>query len=137
MSCGVVCRLGSDPELLWLWLRHRLVATALIQSLACEPPYAIKKKKKKNFCLGWKIQCVGAQKPQSPEGPKRGWVRTAAAHQACGFQSLVQLLLCSFPQVTPFRVGLLWDYSILHLFNHLASVLPQPLPQCTRERTKV
>ena len=55
MSCGVGCRLGSDPSLLWLW--HRPVVTALIRPLAWEPPYAAevalemakrqKKKKKK------------------------------------------------------------------------------------------
>ena len=54
MSCGVGCRRGSDPVLLWLW--HRQVATASIQPLAWEPPYATgvalkdkktKKKKKK------------------------------------------------------------------------------------------
>uniref|UniRef100_A0A4X1SIA2 Apoptosis inhibitor 5 n=1 Tax=Sus scrofa TaxID=9823 RepID=A0A4X1SIA2_PIG len=38
VSCGVGCRCGSDPELLWLW--RRLVATAPIQPLAWEPPYA-------------------------------------------------------------------------------------------------
>jgi len=38
VSCGVGCRCGSDPELLWLWLRP--VATAPIQPLAWEPPYA-------------------------------------------------------------------------------------------------
>ena len=38
MSCGVGCRRGLDPELLWLW--HRPVATALIQPLAWEPPHA-------------------------------------------------------------------------------------------------
>ena len=38
MSCGVGCRCGSDPELLWLW--YRLAAAALIQLLAWEPPYA-------------------------------------------------------------------------------------------------
>ena len=57
MSCGVGCRCGLDPELLWLWLWHRPVTTALIGPLAWEPPYAIgvalekakrqKKKKKK------------------------------------------------------------------------------------------
>ena len=59
MSCGVGCRRGSDPELLWLWCRP--VATAPIQPLAWEPPYALgaaqeiattttrqKKKKKKD-----------------------------------------------------------------------------------------
>ena len=38
MSCGVGCRFGSDPTLLWLW--HRPVATAPIRPLAWEPPYA-------------------------------------------------------------------------------------------------
>ena len=38
MSCGVGCRRGSDPMLLWLW--RRLVATAPIQPLAWEPPHA-------------------------------------------------------------------------------------------------
>ena len=38
VSCGVGRRLGSEPELLWLWCR--LVATALIRPLAWEPPYA-------------------------------------------------------------------------------------------------
>jgi len=38
MSCGVGHRRGSGPVLLWLW--HRLAATALIQALAWEPPYA-------------------------------------------------------------------------------------------------
>ena len=38
MSCGVGCRHGSVPALLWLW--HRLAATAPIGSLAWELPYA-------------------------------------------------------------------------------------------------
>ena len=38
VSCGVGCRRGWDPELLWLW--HRQVATAPIRPLAWEPPYA-------------------------------------------------------------------------------------------------
>ena len=52
MSCGVGCRRGSDPTLLWLWCR--LVATAPIRPLAWESPYAagaaeeIAKKKIKN-----------------------------------------------------------------------------------------
>ena len=52
MSCGIGCRLGSDPALLWLW--HRPAAAAPIRPLAWEPPYAAgvalekaKKKKKK------------------------------------------------------------------------------------------
>ena len=39
MSGGVDCRLGLDLALLWLW--HRLAATAPIQPLAWEPPYAV------------------------------------------------------------------------------------------------
>ena len=37
MICGVGCRGGSDPVLLWLW--HKLAATAPIGPLAWEPPY--------------------------------------------------------------------------------------------------
>ena len=49
MSCGVGCRRGLDPVLLWLW--RRLVATVLIRPLAWEPPHtvgvALKRKTKK------------------------------------------------------------------------------------------
>ena len=49
MSCDVGHRQGLD--LTWLWLWHRQEATALIQPLAWEPPYAagaaLKRKKKK------------------------------------------------------------------------------------------
>ena len=59
MSCAVGHRHGSDPASLWLWCRP--AATALIRSLAWEPPYAAvsvalektkrqKKKTKKNKC---------------------------------------------------------------------------------------
>ena len=50
-SCGIICRRGSDPMLLWLWCR--LAAAAPIQPLAWELPYAagaaVKKKKKKEY----------------------------------------------------------------------------------------
>ena len=39
VSCGVGCRCGSDPVLLWLWCKP--VATAPIGPLAWEPPYAM------------------------------------------------------------------------------------------------
>ena len=39
LSCGVGRRRSSDPALLWLW--HRPVATAPVQPLAWEPPYAV------------------------------------------------------------------------------------------------
>ena len=49
MSCGVGCRWGSDPVLLWLW--YKPTATAPIQALTWEPPYAVsvalKKRKRK------------------------------------------------------------------------------------------
>ena len=38
MSCGIGCRCGSDPMLLWLW--RRLAAVAPIRPLAWEPPCA-------------------------------------------------------------------------------------------------
>ena len=38
MSCGVGCRHGLDPALLWLW--RRPVAVAPIGPLAWESPYA-------------------------------------------------------------------------------------------------
>ena len=38
MSCGVGCRLGLDPELLWLWCRW--AAAAPIGPVAWESPYA-------------------------------------------------------------------------------------------------
>ena len=39
MSCGVGCRRGSDPALLWLW--RRPAATAPIRPLAWESPHAV------------------------------------------------------------------------------------------------
>ena len=49
MSCGVGCRHGLDPLLLWLWCRPAAVAP--IRFLPWEPPYtasmALKSKKKK------------------------------------------------------------------------------------------
>ena len=53
MNCGVGCRLSLDPELLWLWCRP--AATALIQPLVWEFPYAagatLKRLKKKLIFL--------------------------------------------------------------------------------------
>ena len=60
MSCGVGCRHGLDPALLWLWCR--LAPTAPIRPLAWEPPNAMgvaqemakrqkQKKKKKDILL--------------------------------------------------------------------------------------
>ena len=38
MSCGIGCRFGSDPTLLWLWCR--LAAAVQNGPLAWELPYA-------------------------------------------------------------------------------------------------
>ena len=72
MSCGVGCRRGSDPALLWLWCRP--AATAPIRPLAWEPPYAegaaLEKAKRQK------------KKPQKPQKNKKedwacgGWMRT-------------------------------------------------------------
>jgi len=70
VSCGVGCRCGLDPVLLWLWCR--LAATAPIRPIAWEPPYAAgaalemakrpKKKKKKKSCPNYSSR----GKPCSP-----------------------------------------------------------------------
>ncbi len=39
VSCGIGCRRGLDPALLWLW--HRLAAAAPIGPLAWESPHAV------------------------------------------------------------------------------------------------
>ena len=54
MNCGVGCRHGSDPALLWPWCRPA-AATAPIRPLAWEPPYAaeaaLEKEKEKEKML--------------------------------------------------------------------------------------
>uniref|UniRef100_A0A8D0S463 L1 transposable element RRM domain-containing protein n=1 Tax=Sus scrofa TaxID=9823 RepID=A0A8D0S463_PIG len=59
MSCGVGCRRGSDPVLLWLW--HRPVATAPIQPLVWEVPYAtgVAQEKAKNKTKQNKTKDIG------------------------------------------------------------------------------
>ena len=69
MSSGIGCGRGSDPALLWLWRRPG--ATAPIQPLAWEPPYAAgmalekakrqKNKKTKNYFVQFPIALVGGQ----------------------------------------------------------------------------
>ena len=58
MSCGVGHRQGSDPTLLWLWCGP--AATAPIQLLAWEPPYAtgvaLKRQKRKRKLCEFKCQ---------------------------------------------------------------------------------
>ena len=67
LSCGVGCRYGWDPALLWLW--RRPVATAQIQPLPWEPPDAVRvaleKAKNKNK------QTNKQKKPKTKKKPKR------------------------------------------------------------------
>ena len=51
MSYGVGHRWGLDLALLWLW--RRPVATALIQPLGWEPPYAVGVALKKKDHTAW------------------------------------------------------------------------------------
>src|SRR5512135_1808292 len=68
MSCGVGCRRGSDPALLWLWCRP--VATAPIRPLAWE--------KKKTL-----LNSLGPENNMAlMEGDVGG--RTADAHPSSG-----------------------------------------------------
>ena len=87
MSCGVSCRRGSGPA--WLWLWHRLVATALIEPLSWELSYAVgvalkdqkerkKKKPRQEFLLwhsGLMIQLVSVEATFNPRPPQ--WVKDA------------------------------------------------------------
>ena len=73
MSCGVDCRRGSDPTLLWLWRRQ--VATALIRPLAWEPPYDVgaalemaKRQKTKTKNPEYVIKTLPTNKCPGPDG---------------------------------------------------------------------
>ena len=67
MGCGVGCRRGSDPTLLWLW--RRPVVTAPIGPLAWELPCAMgvaqengKKKDKKKIYGLWSSHCDAVER---------------------------------------------------------------------------
>ena len=69
MSCGVGCKGGLDPTLLWLWYRP-VSAIAPIRPLAWELPYAAgvtlkrqKGKKKKWVDLGVPVVAQGFKHP--------------------------------------------------------------------------
>ena len=68
MSCGAGHRHGSDLTLLWLW--RRPAATAPIQLLAWEPPYASGAVLKSKYILGVyysPIRCLVAINPPTSE----------------------------------------------------------------------
>ena len=96
MSCGVGCRRGLDPALLWLW--HRLVATALIRPLAWEPPYAAgaaqemaKKQKKKRKRKSNLEALAVVQQDWQCLGSAGTWVQSPAWHSRLGIPTLSQL----------------------------------------------
>ena len=47
MNCGIGCRLGLDPALLWLWLAAAAPVWPLAWELPCAVGVALKKKKKR------------------------------------------------------------------------------------------
>ena len=73
ISCGVSCRSGLDPVLLWLW--RRPAATAPIQPLAWEPPYAtgVAQKSKQNKKKLFKGVPVVAQWLSNPTRNHEVW----------------------------------------------------------------
>ena len=82
MSCGIGCRHGLDPTLLWLWCR--LGASAPIQPLSWEIPYATgealkgqkEKKKEVQRITRDYYQQLGANKMDNLEEMDRFFKRT-------------------------------------------------------------
>ena len=96
MSCGVDCRCGLDPALLWLWCRP--AATAPIQPLGWKPPYAAgealksKEQKTNHIKTFWLYKplptqvCWGQKallpRPGPPSHPPQGKLSTSFYGQA-------------------------------------------------------
>ena len=90
MNCGVGCRRGLDPALLWLWCR--LAATAPTVPLAWEPPYAASvalKLKKKRECS----PCLGIMGPWVPYSYLLLWILLR-------FQDILNLTPCRLEETT-------------------------------------
>ena len=51
MNCGIGCRCGSDPVLLWIWCRPAAAAPnkLLASELPCAMGAGLKRQKKKNY----------------------------------------------------------------------------------------
>ena len=77
VSCGVGCRLGLDPVLLWLW--HRPAATAPNRPLAWESPYATgaalekAKRQKQTEVPARQTHCTCAKTLGCPISSPRSW----------------------------------------------------------------
>ena len=116
MSCGVACRCGSDPALLWLWCRP--AAVALTRPLAWEPPpYAagaalkgqIDPPKKKNSCdFAFSSILVDFVDFIEQATPNR-FVYSSKSH------SKINALRCVFIHTTPAWCWVLhlWEYPCL------------------------
>ena len=87
MSCGVVCRHGSDPALLWLW--YRPAAVAPIGPLAREPPYALgmalksktnKQSIKQKSTYGDPVNSLPSNLTPKPNSTPVLWPRRYSAH---------------------------------------------------------
>ena len=89
MRCGVGCRFGLDPALLWLWCR--LVATALIRPLGWEPPYALgaalkSKEREKVVTIvgyGYKVETANSSGPRGQAHFVNKTVSHIESMQAC------------------------------------------------------
>ena len=79
LSCGVGCRCGLDPALLWLWCGP--AATALIRPLAGESPYAagaaLEKQKDQNK------QTNKQKPPQITDFTNKHWYRKPCFFCCC------------------------------------------------------
>ena len=105
MSCGVGCRRGLYPALLWLWCK--LAATAPNRPLAWEPPYAVgavlkrqKRKKKKK------------KKPQNSQCQSQKVVEL-------GFRTLTQQVFCGLTCAPQARLDLDARILLLHSTRQL------------------
>ena len=118
MSCGVGCRHGLDPKLLWLWCRP--AAIALIGPLAWESPYAAgaalektkkqknkKKQKKKPKTLNSKHRSKGSKNLHV----HWGWHRVAE----------LQVILVLFPSYSS-EVSSFYGGNIAHDIIHVSRV---------------
>ena len=121
MSCGVGGRLGSDPELLWLW--RRPAATAPIGPLGWEPPCTVgaaqemakRQKRKSHFGVSFDVRRSysspevikqaerwGSLKTQSPRVACVHDVRTALVFESLkGLARLVPLMGCDHQARSP------------------------------------
>jgi len=129
MSCGVGCRCGSDPALLWLW--RRLVAMAPIQPLAWETstcrrgsPRNSKKKKKtitkphKLPQTGWsKITEMSSLTVLETKSLKSRWLQVVSSWRLSGRIHCGPLFRCLDPQHHWLAGVFFWSLPLPHIFS--------------------